>query len=86
MSGPMVEERQIRLILDESGELSLEQPELDQALGDGTHRGLVRLVPVVAGTHLVDGGELRLEHDLVDARCAGVNRPLTGKVRVMSEA
>ena len=48
------------------GRLALEQPELDQALGDGAHRRLVRLVPVIAGTHLVDGGELRLEDDLVD--------------------
>ena len=46
---------------------SLEQSELlTRPWVIAAHRGFVRLVPVVAGAHLVDGGELSLEHDFVD--------------------
>ena len=43
------------------------------------HRRLVRLIPVIAGPHLVDGGELRLEHHLVDRALRGREAAADGK-------
>src|SRR6185312_8131822 len=44
----------------------LQQPQLHQALGDDVHGGIVRVVPVIARSHLGDGGEIGLQYDVVD--------------------
>src|SRR5260221_3940858 len=66
MSRTMAEQPQVLLVLDECGDLALEQPQLDQTLRNRAHRSFVRMIPVVPGTHLVDGSELSLQHDVVD--------------------
>ena len=45
---------------------AFEQAEFHQTRGQYLHRFFMRRVPVVADAHLVDGGELRLQHHLVD--------------------
>ena len=78
MSGAMTEKLQVSLVLDECGDLSLEQPQRDETLGNHAHGGFVRMIPVVSRTYLVDGGELRLQHDVID-RTLGRCEPATDR-------
>src|SRR5579863_5288408 len=71
MSRAMTEKLHVLLVLDECRDLALEQPQLDETLGNHAHGGFVRMIPVVPGTHLVDGGELSLQHDVVDRALGG---------------
>ena len=66
MPGTMIEERRVGPILEKSRQRTAQQSEFDQPLSHHAYRGLVRLIPVIAGTHLLDGGQLRLEHHFVD--------------------
>ena len=66
VTGPVHVVLRVGAFLDERVEAALEQAELDQPLGEDAHRGLVRIVPVIAGNDALDGRLLRLEHDLVD--------------------
>src|SRR5215472_3629987 len=83
--GAMHEVAAVGAAADQRGEPPLEKPKLHQALGDDPDRRLVRLVPVVAGTHAGDGGAVRFQHDLVDrallGREAPVDREGAGDVR-----
>ena len=40
--------------------------ELGEALRDDAHRGFMRLIPMIARAHLVDGRQLRLQHHFVN--------------------
>src|SRR5882672_785627 len=80
VSGAVTEEFQVLLVLDERGDFALEQPQLDQTLGNHAHRGFVRMIPMVSGTHLVDGGELSFQHDVVD-RTLGRREPAADRKR-----
>ena len=62
----MIKKRQVGAILDQFGRRALEQSQLGEALRDDAHRGFMRLIPMVARTHLVDGRQLRLQHHVVD--------------------
>ena len=66
MSRAMHEEALVSLIADQRVERPLEQAAAHQSLGHCTHRGIVRLVPVVAGPDLGKSRLLRLEHDTID--------------------
>ena len=87
VAGAVHEELAIGAVSSSFATRALEQAELDQALRDDAHRGIVRLVPVVARLHLRDGRVVAPRARCRRrARCSGEKRPLTGKVRVMSEA
>ena len=60
------EEAAVSAVLDQFRHAPLQQAEAHEALRDGAHRRLVRLVPVRAGADLRDRGPLRLQHHLVD--------------------
>src|SRR5688572_18117732 len=79
MAGAVHEELAIRARRFELGNLALEQTQLHQALRDHTHRGLVRLVPVVARLHTLDGGVVGLEHDVVQRALLGREPAVDGK-------
>ena len=60
------EEPAVGAVLDQFRHAALQQAEAHEALRDGAHRRLVRLVPVRPGPDLRDRRLLRLQHHLVD--------------------
>ena len=62
VAGAMHEEAPVGPLLDQRRHLALEDAELHQALRDRAHRGVVRLVPVIAGLRLGDRSVLRVQH------------------------
>src|SRR5918995_2708283 len=85
VAGAMHEEAPVRALLDERRYLAFEDAELHQPMCDRADRGVVRLIPVIAGLRLGDGCVLRVQHDLVDGallrREATVHRERAGDVR-----
>src|SRR4029077_4283679 len=65
MAGAVHEEAPVGAAANEGCGAALQQPELHQSVGDDTHRGLVRLVPMIARAHARDRRAVRLEHHLV---------------------
>ena len=85
VAGAMHIEPAISLLLDQFRHGSFQQLEFDQPPGDNPHRGIMRIVPVVAGLDLPDRGGMRGEHDVVNlalgARILAVNWKSAGNVR-----
>ena len=79
VTGAVHEEAPVRALALELCHATVQQPELHQALGDYPHRRFVRLVPVIARTHLGDGRTVRFEHDLVDGALLGREAAVDGK-------
>jgi hypothetical protein len=71
VAGAVHVEAAVGAVLDQRRHPALEQPERTSPRVSTSHRGVVRLVPVVAGAHLVDRRELRLQHHLVERALLG---------------
>src|SRR4029079_8175414 len=75
----MHEEAPVCTLFDHRRHLALEDAELDQPLRDRADRGVVRLVPVIAGPGLADGSALRVQHHFVDRALLGREAAVDGK-------